>query len=133
MVYNDFKEGREDRMATKYGIELRKIRLVRKETLQDMADKVGLSISYMSAIENGFRKIPKNLTKKILEKYNLNDEEIKNLKESENESIDEININLLDLNSEQKNLAFLLSRKLPELDNVDELIKIILKDDADEE
>ena len=74
-------------MVTKYGIELRKIRVVRRETLQDMADKVEFSISYLSSIENGIRKIPKNLTKKIIKVYDdLTEEEIRTLKAAELES-----------------------------------------------
>lgn len=78
-------------MVTKYGIELRKIRVVRRETLQDMADKVELSISYLSSIENGIRKIPKNLTKKIIKVYeDLTEEEIRTLKVAELESKEEV-------------------------------------------
>jgi len=74
-------------MVTKYGIELRKIRVVRRETLQDMADKVEFSISYLSSIENGIRKIPKNLTEKIIKVYeDLTEEEIRTLKAAELES-----------------------------------------------
>ena len=99
-------------MVTKYGIELRKIRVVRRETLQDMADKVEFSISYLSSIENGIRKIPKNLTKKIIKVYDdLTEEEIRTLKAAELESKEEVSIGLLNLNEKQKKLAMSLSRK----------------------
>lgn len=118
-------------MATKYGIELRKIRLVRNENLEMMSEKVGLSISYMSSIENGVRKIPKDLTKKIMNNYILSDKEILDLKEAEKESIEKVSISLIDLDSKQKDLALLLSRELPNINNTEELIKLILKEGKD--
>lgn len=120
-------------MATKYGIELRKIRLVRGENLQSMSEKAGISMSYMSSIENGIRKIPKDLTEKIIQIYKLNDKEVKKLIDAENESIDEISIDLIDLNNEQKELVLLLSRKLPNIKNSEELIKMILTEEDEDE
>src|SRR5690554_5953904 len=112
-------------MATKYGIELRKIRLIRGENLQDMSEKAEISMSYMSAIENGMRKIPKDLTKKIIKIYDLNDEETKKLKDAELKSLDAISIDLSILTNDQKELAMLLSRKLPKAKTTEELIKMI--------
>jgi|LSQX01.2.fsa_nt_gb transcriptional regulator with XRE-family HTH domain len=119
-------------MATKYGIELRKMRLERGETLRDMANKVGLSISYLSSIENGLRNIPSDLTKKIVEIYSLNKEEVIKLENAEKASVKEVKIKLESLNKEQKELALLLSRKLQDVDNAEELIKIILKEGGSE-
>lgn len=121
-------------MVTKYGIELRKIRVVRRETLQDMADKVEFSISYLSSIENGIRKIPKNLTEKIIKVYeDLTEEEIRTLKAAELESKEEVSIGLLNLNEKQKKLAMSLSRKLPSMDDeaVKKLLEIIDKEEED--
>lgn len=121
-------------MVTKYGIELRKIRVVRRETLQDMADKVEFSISYLSSIENGIRKIPKKLTKKIIKVYDdLTEEEIRTLKAAELESKEEVSIGLLNLNEKQKKLAMSLSRKLPSMDDeaVKKLLEIIDKEEED--
>jgi len=114
-------------MATKYGIELRKMRVERGETLRDMANKVGLSISYLSSIENGLRNIPSDLTNKIVEIYSLNKEEVLKLQNAEKISVKEVSIKLDNLNKEQKELALLLSRKLQDVDNAEELIKIIKK------
>ncbi len=119
-------------MATKFGIELRKIRLMRGDNLQNMAEKVGLSMSYMSSIENGIRKIPKDLTMKVIEVYTLNEEEKTKLIDAENNSIEEVSIDLINLNHEQKELALLLSRKLPKVKNSDELMRMILTEDDDE-
>lgn len=119
-------------MATKYGIELRKIRIERGENLLIMANKLGISPSYLSSIENGSRRIPEEFTKKIMGLYFLTNDEKTNLEQAENLSIDEVNIRLSNLNKDQKQLALLLSRKLPTLENAEDLIHLLLKEEGDE-
>lgn len=119
-------------MATKYGIELRKIRIERGENLLHMSNRIGISASYLSSIENGSRKIPEDLTKKIVKLYFLTIDEQTKLEEAENLSIDEVNIRLNSLNKEQKKLALLLSRKLPTLENAEDFIELLLKGEDNE-
>lgn len=45
-------------MLTRLGKELRKIRLDRDELMKDMARKLGVTVAYLSAVENGTRKFP---------------------------------------------------------------------------
>lgn len=45
-------------MATELGKTLRKIRIDRDELLKDMAEKLDMSPSMLSSIENGTRKPP---------------------------------------------------------------------------
>ena len=46
--------------VTNLGKKLRKIRIDNDEISSDMARKLEISVSYLSAIENGKRNIPKN-------------------------------------------------------------------------
>lgn len=69
---------------------------------------------------------------KIMGLYSLTNDEKTNLEQAENLSIDEVNIRLTNLNKEQKQLALLLSRKLPTLENAEDFIHLLLKEEGDE-
>jgi len=62
-------------MATQYGKELRKLRIDKSLVLGDMARDLNFSVSYLSAIENGKREIPKDLTSRLVSFYALSDEQ----------------------------------------------------------
>ena len=51
--------------VTNLGKKLRKIRIDNDEISSDMARKLEISVSYLSAIENGKRNIPKDLAEKL--------------------------------------------------------------------
>ena len=51
--------------------------------LKNMAGKLGLNSSYLSAIESGNRDIPPDLTDKICTEYGLDEGQRKELKEAE--------------------------------------------------
>ena len=63
-------------MLTKFGKELRKIRIENDEILKDMADKLNVTAAYLSAVENGNRKVPDAWVNTIVTKYNLSDEKL---------------------------------------------------------
>ena len=99
-------------MATVFGKELRKLRIDYDETIYQMAKKLDMSISYLSAIESGSRNVPGDLVDKLIEKYNLDSERSCTMKKAEAESAKELNINLKGISPEQRRLIFALSRKL---------------------
>lgn len=72
-------EGRN--MLTRFGKELRKIRIEHDEILKDMADKLNVTAAYLSAVENGNRKIPDSWVNIITEEYGLSDEVSEHLAE----------------------------------------------------
>ena len=113
-------------MATTFGKELRKIRIDKDETIHAMAKKLGISISYLSAIEAGSRKIPSDMVDKIIEKYHLNKERSDILRQAEAESSIEIEIDLSTVTAEQRKLVFALSRKLNDMSE-EECLDIINK------
>ena len=73
----------EERQISEYGEFLKHLRIDKREMLKNMADKLGIKSSYLSAIESGNREIPPALTELICSKYNLSDEECKKLHEAE--------------------------------------------------
>lgn len=114
-------------MATKLGIELRKLRVERGDNLRNMAEKIGISISYLSAIENGARKTPDNLIESVCKAYGLDDEMKEKLIVSDQMEKDKLDISLMAMSDNQKNLVYTLSRKLSQIsdDKCDDIMKIL--------
>lgn len=89
-----------------------------------MSKKLGISISYLSAIENGTREIPTGFVEKISEVYHLSEKEKEALSKAEENSANKVSISLQETISQQRQLAFTLSRRLKDL-SPDECNKII--------
>ncbi len=113
-------------MATKFGKELRKLRIDKDENINTMAKKLGISISYLSAIEAGNRKIPADMVEKIITKYNLDEERSEIIRQAEVESSTTIDIDLTNVSIEQRKLVFALSRKLGDISD-EECLNILNK------
>lgn len=73
----------EERQISEYGEFLKHLRINKHEMLKNMARKLGLNSSYLSAIESGNRDIPPDLTDKICTEYGLDEGQRKELKEAE--------------------------------------------------
>lgn len=58
-------------ILTHIGKQTRKIRIDNEELLIDMANKLGISASYLSSIETGKRKTPDNFISNIEQIYNV--------------------------------------------------------------
>ena len=67
---------------TPFGNFFQNLRKSHKQKLQDASQFLGVSISYICAVEYGEREIPLDWEKKIIQQYSLNDEEISSLRES---------------------------------------------------
>ncbi|WP_215761246.1 helix-turn-helix domain-containing protein [Acetobacter sp. P1H12_c] len=61
-------------MVTEFGKELRKIRIDRDERLMDMADKIGKSSAFISAVEVGKKSPPQGFEEVIAHVYGLAEE-----------------------------------------------------------
>ena len=73
----------DERQISEYGEFLKHLRINKHEMLKNMAGKLGLNSSYLSAIESGNRDIPPDLTDKICTEYGLDEGQRKELKEAE--------------------------------------------------
>lgn len=114
-------------MLTKFGKELRKIRIENDEILKDMADKLNVTAAYLSAVENGNRKVPDAWVNTIVTKYNLSDEKATTLQKLAYEDRCDINLTFDGTNSRETNLALSFARKFKDLDNnqIKEIQKIL--------
>lgn len=114
-------------MLTKFGKELRKIRLERDELLKDMAQKLGVTVAYLSAVENGNRKVPESWLPILSKEYRLRDEEVEKLQRLAYAERNQISINVENAGVKEKNLAFSFARRFEDLsvEDRDEIQKIL--------
>ena len=106
-------------MLTKVGKLLRQMRLNNDEILKDMAEKLDVTSSFLSAIENGKKKMPKTMRAKLIEMYELSANEISALDDAIMESNDSVEINIKALSEEKKGLAISFARSFGELSDED--------------
>lgn len=58
-------------MLTGIGKFLRKLRIDNEEILKDMADALGVSSAFLSAVENGKKKMPDSWIEKLKDIYSF--------------------------------------------------------------
>lgn len=116
-------------MLTSIGRFLRKLRIDRGEILKDMADKLEVTVSFLSAVENGKKKMPSAWNKKICELYKLDTDQKENFTTAIADTEDSIEMNLYQTSTGHKELAVSFARVFSEIDNSQvEAIKKILQD-----
>lgn len=69
-------------MLTPFGKFCRKLRIDRNEILKDMASKLNVTVSYLSAVENGKRSVPGEWETIISKEYDLDPEQSWELQEA---------------------------------------------------
>ena len=107
-------------MATELGRFLRKLRIDNDELLKDMASKLDVSPSMLSAIENGTRKATKALIEKVSKTYTLALDQIQELEMAVAKTTEQVSIALSNANESDKELAVSFARSF---DNLDEASK----------
>lgn len=111
-------------MITELGKHLRKIRIDHGEILKNMADKLGVTSSFLSAVEIGKRNIPDGWIDNISQWYNLDQSETQALKEEADLAVTSTKINLINAGSKQRNAALIFARNFGDLS--DEEAQVIL-------
>ncbi|WP_290457643.1 helix-turn-helix domain-containing protein [Faecalibaculum rodentium] len=99
-------------MLTEFGKEIRKLRIEHNDLLKNMADKLGVTSSYVSAIEHGKKPIPADFISRLKGLYDLSSDEIRRLEQAKEESALKVNIDLAGVNKKQAILANAFARKL---------------------
>lgn len=111
-------------MITDFGKCLRKIRIENNEILKDMASFLGVTPSYLSAVENGKRNIPSGWAEILHKHYEISLEELELAIEKSAKSIQ---ISLENKEASDKELAFVFARNFDRLNGKDkERLKNIL-------
>ena len=118
-------------MRSKFGIEMRKIRANTGESLRTMAERIGISATFLSAMEVGRKAISIEYAKKIKEIYNLSEEDYVRIYDSIVETNEHVDIEIAKMNEAQKEVSMVFARKIenadPEL--VEKLRKVLLEEE----
>lgn len=114
--------------VTRLGRFCRKLRVDNNELLYDMAHRIGVSSAFLSQVENGKKKPPKDMLRKLVENYKLSQEQIKELETSVFEASNQESIDISDYDESEKELMLSFARSLKsfnkrEIEKIKELIK----------
>ena len=101
---------------TSFGKFKRKLRIDHDELLKDMAEKLGVTVSYLSAVEMGKRNIPSKWADILIKEYKLDEKEQIELKEAIFFSSKIIKLDTSNFEDNKKDLVYALARKLKDLD-----------------
>ena len=94
--------------VTNLGKKLRKIRIDNDEISSDMARKLEISVSYLSAIENGKRNVPKDFSEKLFKIYQLSDNDKEKILQAISIYSGEMRIRLDSLNKKTAGINFIV-------------------------
>ncbi|MGM9969487.1 MAG: helix-turn-helix transcriptional regulator [Anaeroplasma sp.] len=119
-------------MISKFGIIVRKIRSKENDSLRKMAFKLGVSATFLSAMEVGRKMIPLEYVERISSIYDLSKEEKEKLEDSINETNERVLIELNMMNEAQRDVSLIFARKIKTADEeLLEKLKKALIDDKD--
>ena len=118
-----------EHMLTEFGKMCRKIRIDNNELLADMAEKVGVSASFLSAIENGKKNIPDSLQNNLVDAYSLDADTALDLKKAAENSVNQIKIEMKSLRQSDRDLVMAFARNFENLDEEDraKILKLLRK------
>lgn len=100
---------------TQLGKFLRKLRIDRSELLRDMAKKLDVALSFLSAVENGKKNMPSEWIIKLADLYTLSDEQKKDLDAAVAESEKGIGVKFAGLSADERKLSVAFARKIKSL------------------
>ena len=116
-------------MLTSLGRFLRKLKIDQGEILKDMAEKLDVTVSFLSAVENGKKRMPSNWNGRICQIYSLTEQQRKEFTTAIAETEDAIEMNLVDANLGRRELAVSFARRFNSIDDsqVEAIRKILFK------
>ncbi len=119
-------------MLTAFGKELRKLRITVGELIRDMASKLGVTASYLSAVETGKRQIPDEWVARISSLYNLSPSEKTALQKAADSSAQTVKFSLDGMTDRRRQTAVLFAREFSDLDDQKiEQIRMLLDERGD--
>lgn len=112
-------------MLTEFGKVMRIIRINTGDSMRDMAAKIGMSATYLSAIETGKRNIPANMEELLFSHYNFSEKDKKKIKDSIEKSASHVKIDLTEMADKKKKLIYSISKGDIDEETLDRLCEII--------
>ncbi len=118
-------------MLTDLGKFLRKLRIDRNEVMKDMADQLGVTVSFLSAVENGKKRMPATWNRQICELYEVGASSQDGFAKAIALTESSIELSFENTNSEANSLAVAFARKFSDFDERQlEKLRSLLKGDA---
>ena len=114
-------------MVTQLGKILRIIRVNTGENMRVMAEKLKVSVSYLSAIENGKRNVPANFGELVAGNYDLSAKDKKNLRDAIQDSTEKMKVNITELGEKKKRILYALTSDDLDEETLSRLVEIIDK------
>ena len=105
--------------ATDFGKALRRMRIDNDESITAMAEKIGYSTSFLSAVELGKKSVPPDMISELQRSYALNNEQVEELSKMASQELNSVRISAEEHTQEGKQTLFAFARALPELDDDD--------------
>ena len=103
--------------VTEFGKILRKIRIDHNEVLLNMARKLEVTASYLSAVENGKRNIPTAWLDLLPQIYSLSTQSAEELRQTATAQMKSVKLDLDHANEKRRDVAFAFARQIDELDD----------------
>jgi len=116
-------------MLTEFGRECRKLRIDNNELLADMANKLNVSASFLSAIENGKKNIPNSFLEDLIRVYDLDSALERKMREAADRSISQIKIEMKAMEQSDRDLVMAFARKFENLaiEDKNKILKLLNK------
>lgn len=114
-------------MLTSFGKFSRKLRIDHGELLKEMAEKLGVTSAYLSAVEVGKRNVPEEWIERITNIYELANDEVRQLRSAYDQTITQLKIDLSNRTPRHREAAMVFAREFQEMDEdeVNEFLKTI--------
>ena len=112
-------------MLTEFGKVMRIIRINSGDSMRDMASKIGMSATYLSAIETGKRNIPENMEELLFSHYDFSEKDKRNIKEAIEKSTSRVKIDLTEMTEKKKKLIYSIKKNDIDEETLDRLCEII--------
>ena len=121
-------------MLTSLGKFLRKLRIDRGEILRDMSVKLNVSVSFLSAVETGKKRMPASWNRLICDLYQLDSEQRKQFTEAIADTEQSIEMDFAGSNRGKRELAVSFARKFSDIDEkqINAIRKILLEGETKE-
>lgn len=100
---------------TQLGKFLRKLRIDRGELLRTMSERLGISMSFLSSVENGKKSMPTDWVTRIPDLYQLNDAQKSEFDQAVAESEKGVGVKFDGLSEDKKKVSVAFARKISTL------------------
>lgn len=117
-------------MYTEFGKFLRHIRLDKFENMKDMATNLGVSTSFLSAVEVGKKNAPSKWVEEISRIYKLDEIQRKELQNAYDRTKNEVFLSFDNMDEEHQNVSLMFARSIKNIDpNTLEKLKKLLEEE----